>query len=376
MPRKGENIYKRKDGRWEGRYIKKYSNQGKVEFGYVYAKTYKEVKEKLMRAKCEPQIEHSAKSIAPIYFGELIDQWITYTSINTKESTLARYCGLLDRHVRNEFGSIPVDIITTEFIEQYITQLLVSGRLDGRGGLAPKTVSDILSVIKSIFAYSARHGIHVNCNPSSIAVKNPKRQLRVLSKEEQSILVTYLQENTDLNKLGVLICLYTGIRVGELCAMKWGKIDFATNTMQVDCTLQRVETRAGQGIHKTNIVISRPKSECSERVIPIPSCLISCLKYHYRKSDDYILTGEANRFVEPRVMQYRFKKMLKDCDIQPAPFHALRHTFATRCVEIGFEIKSLSEILGHSNVNITLNRYVHSSFVLKQQNMDKLTLSN
>lgn len=129
-----------------------------------------------------------------------------------------------------------------------------------------------------------------------------------------------------------------------------------------------------EGNHKTKIVITEPKSKCSVRDIPLPPFLVDMARQFSAPPQAFVLTGDINRFVEPRTMQNRFKTYVETSGIGNANFHALRHTFATRCVEVGFEIKSLSEILGHANVNITLNRYVHSSFELKCSNMNKLTL--
>ena len=137
--------------------------------------------------------------------------------------------------------------------------------------------------------------------------------------------------------------------------------------------MQRIQDLSNGSIAKTKIIITEPKSQCSIRDIPLPTFIIDIAKQFASKPKTFILTG-TDRYIEPRTMQNRFKKYIKESGINDANFHALRHTFATRCIEVGFEIKSLSEILGHANVNITLNRYVHSSFELKHSNMNKLAL--
>jgi integrase len=123
---------------------------------------------------------------------------------------------------------------------------------------------------------------------------------------------------------------------------------------------------------RTRIVITEPKSACSQRDIPIPDFLVAMLRTFQAESEAYVLTGSRDHFIEPRTMQNHFKRYVRQCGIAPANYHALRHSFATRCIELGFDVKSLSEILGHSNVNTTLNRYVHSSLELKRENMEKL----
>ncbi len=162
------------------------------------------------------------------------------------------------------------------------------------------------------------------------------------------------------------------LRKDEICALKWEDISFVDNCIYIKKTMQRVQVN-GKSDHKTKIIITCPKSNCSFRIIPIPKVLLIYLKEFQNKSDSYLLTGDANKIIEPRTMQNRFKSILEKLKIEPANYHSLRHTFATRCVELGFDVKSLSEILGHASINITLNRYVHPSMELKQKNMNKLS---
>lgn len=196
--------------------------------------------------------------------------------------------------------------------------------------------------------------------------------MRILSTTEQNNLNEYLLKNPENTSLGILLSLYTGLRVGELCALKWEDVSFDDKYIHVHKTMQRIQTLNGSDA-KTVVIISKPKSDCSIRNVPIPDRLLSIMLDYQKAPDTYILTGMNNLYVEPRTMQYRFKSIIKKAGIAPANFHALRHTFATRCIELGFDIKSLSEILGHASVNITLNRYVHPSMELKQKNMNMLS---
>ena len=196
--------------------------------------------------------------------------------------------------------------------------------------------------------------------------------MRVLSQAEQDCLSKYLCEKPDGYRIGILLCLYTGLRVGELCALRWEDVNLTEQTLSVRNTIQRVQNLSNTG-SRTKIIITPPKSICSQRVIPLPAQLNVMLAEYRRVSTGYVLTNSDARFVEPRTMQNHFKRALKDCGIKPANFHALRHTFATRCVELGFDVKSLSEILGHTSVNITMNRYVHPSMALKKENMQRLS---
>lgn len=159
---------------------------------------------------------------------------------------------------------------------------------------------------------------------------------------------------------------------GGLCALRWEDISLQEQTIRIHQTLQRVQDKSN-GLQKTKIVITTPKSASSIRTIPLPDNLVKILKNYKAVDSGYFLTNSLDRFIEPRTMQYRFKTVLKNSSVEPANFHSLRHTFATRCIELGFDVKSLSEILGHASVNITMNRYVHPSLELKKQNMQRLT---
>ncbi len=175
----------------------------------------------------------------------------------------------------------------------------------------------------------------------------------------------------DLSALGILLCLFTGIRIGELCAMKWDDINLPEKKMSVSKTMQRIRCRTATD-HKTEMRILEPKSTSSIRTIPLPDILIESLEAAYIPGA-FLLTGESSCFVESRTMQNRFKRIMGACGIEDTIFHANRHTFATRCFELGFDVKSLSEVLGHASVAITMNRYVHPSMALKRENMNSFS---
>lgn len=256
-------------------------------------------------------------------------------------------------------------------IEIFIEQQLTDGRLDNSGGLSPKTVTDILTIIKSTIEYARYKELPVICNLSKLSIKKKEKEMRVFTPSEQESLIGTLTNDMDHSKFGVLLSLYTGIRVGELCALQWEDFDLAHSKLKIRKTMQRIQDLGNGSVSKTKIVITEPKSQCSIREIPLPLFIVDVAKKFASNPKAYILTG-TDRYIEPRTMQNRFKSYVKECNVEPANFHVLRHTFATRCVEVGFEVKSLSEVLGHANVNITLNRYVHSSFELKHSNMNKL----
>lgn len=372
MSKKGENIYKRKDGRWEGRYIRLYDENGKEKYGYVYGKNYSDVKQRLLEKKAYSGSQADMASKCSALYSEVLDAWLQSTRINIKESTYARYSHLIDTHIRSQLGKYQISKISTQLIEGFIENLLSCGRVDNNGGLSAKTVTDILTIVKSTIDYARYNNLVVSCNLSKLTIKKKDKEMRVLCQSEQDALIRVLIADMDLYKFGVLLSLYTGIRIGELCALQWEDLSITNSTLKVRKTMQRIqETNIGAS-SKTKIIITEPKSDCSIRDIPLPSFLVEIARQFRDHPKAYILSGERGKYIEPRTMQNRFKTYVKESGISDANFHSLRHTFATRCVEVGFELKSLSEVLGHSNVNITLNRYVHSSFELKYSNMNKL----
>ncbi len=374
MARTGENIYKRKDGRWEARYIFSYTETGKAKYKYLYAPTYGEVKSKLIKAlTCSGPIEND-KHFDKETYTYWLDKWLSSKKLVVKQSTYVRYRNSIERHIKPELGKYPISKISTELMSHFIKKKLSNGRLDGKGGLSPKTTNDILIIIKETFKFAQSYGVVTVCNFDRIQFKKPHKEMRVLSPLEEKQLLTVLFDSFDRYKLGVFLCLYTGIRIGELCSLKWKNVSLTENTIKIEETLQRLQSYDPNILSSTLIVISAPKSFAAQRTIPLPDFAVEILKPFETYPEAYLLTGKSNLFVEPRTMQNHFKKYLRQAGIEDANFHALRHTFATRCVEVGFDIKTLSEILGHTSVKTTLDRYVHSSMQQKRDNMAKLRL--
>ena len=373
MPRRGENIYKRKDNRWEGRYIKGRLPSGKAQFGYVYAKTYQEVKRKLIEQQAlycqQPELVQKQH----VSFSVYCDQWILLNRDRVKESTWIKYRNIVNNHIKPHIGQYTVQKLDAVVLESFSHTLLVSGARNKEGGLSAKTVKDILVVVHSILKYVQRNTGKQCPSFQMIYPKQYKKQMRVLSKEEQERLIAYLLQEMDACKFGVLLTLLTGMRIGEVCALRWQDISIDEKTIHVCNTMQRlqkIETRWTS--QKTRVLITEPKTESSNRMIPLTDYAVALCKQCYCENQSaFVLTG-TEQFMEPPTLQYRLHKYTADCGLSEVHFHVLRHTFATRCVEVGFEVKSLSEILGHSSVQVTLDRYVHSSLDLKRKNMNKL----
>ena len=363
MSRRGENIYKRKDGRWEGRYIKSHEN-GKIHYGYVYGKTYREAKQKILSSTQNTVIPivQDVPELQTGSFGATALEWLAVSRNQLKESSYVKYYTIINNHLLPNFGDCQISDITRSDISQFCNSLL--SEENDMPALSPKTASSIMCVLKNIFDYAAQVKQYATVDLRGISIRQSQRQLRVLSLSEQQMLSAYLCENLNLYNLGILICLYTGLRLGEICALKWGDVNFDDRAIYVHQTMQRLQCM-DSGENKTQILISNPKSDSSVRRIPIPDELFNLMD-QYRFSDNaYFLTGTSKQYVEPRNMQNKFKKAIKDCGIENANFHALRHTFATRCIELGFDIKSLSEILGHSSKTFpkyrTIQTHVNTS---------------
>lgn len=363
MARRGENIYKRKDNRWEGRYVKGYDYKGKTQFGYVYAKTYREVREKLTAAK---QNTISKPTSNRKNFSCFCDEWLILSRNRVKESTYVKYHNTVNRHLKPELGNYLPQNLNTVLIEEFSNKLLITG-------LSPKTVRDVLVVLKAILKHCRRQIGTVFPDIEVIYPKERKKDMRVLTLEEQKQFVDYLLTDMDESKFGVLLALLTGMRIGEICALKWENIAVNERKIHISSTMQRLQVLDNNTNAKTKIAVGEAKSLTSNRIIPMNDFTVAlCKQMQVANGNAYVLTGNPVHFLEPRAVQYRLAKYTSDCNLTDVHFHTLRHTFATRCVEVGFEIKSLSEILGHASAKVTLDRYVHSSFELKRANMDKL----
>lgn len=376
MARTGENIYKRKDGRWEARYIAYYDKDGKAKYKYLYAHTYTEVKAKLLKAqKYTNLISGTEKAKDKEKYEFWLDEWLRTKRLGVKESTYIRYRNTIENHIKPELGKYPISKISTSLMGRFVSNKLQNGRMDGNGGLSPKSMSDIMVIVKESFKYAQSYGVVVICSFERISFKKNPQEMRVLSLLEQQRLLSVLLKDLDRYKLGVFICLYTGIRIGELCALQWKNVSFNENTIKIEHTMQRLQNEDLNSLQKTRIIVTEPKSFSALRTIPLPEFVIDVIKPFAGSPNAYVLSGECKTIIEPRTMQNRFKTYLYEGNIKDANFHSLRHTFATRCIESGFDVKTLSEILGHSSVKITLDKYVHSSMQLKRNNMEKLKLA-
>ena len=365
MARRGNNIYKRKDGRYEGRVPVGYHDNGKIRYKSVYARTLSEVKEKMAAIYSIGQKQSTPAS--KMTFWEIAEQWLLMAKLRVKPSSYANYLNIVNKHLLPSWGGAFMTNLTAASINDFIWQKLNNGRLNGKGGLSAKSVRDIMTVFRSISVYAAREygfrEIHFTMP------KTEQKRLEVLNADERSRLIRFLLANPSRTNAAILLCMFTGLRVGELCGLRWEDIDLENNMISVNRTVQRVNHTG-----TSEVIIGSPNSRNSIRMIPIPASIASVLLKLKGLSDTYLITG-TTKPVEPRTMQNRFRRILKDCGGRIVNFHIIRHTYATVCVEHGFDAKTLSELLGHADASIALNRYVHSSMQLKREYVDRLQLT-
>ena len=291
--------------------------------------------------------------------------WLDYKHAIVKNSTYVKYRNSINKHIIPKLGSFDIKILDNNIVQRFINQKLSAEKCS----LSPKSVRELVNIIKNTLAYAENYGFQSKCKYELLIVRNSFKPIRVLNKNEEKALLNTLESDINIFKFGILISLLTGVRIGELCALRWEDIDFKECLITVNRTMQRVQVEGKD--NKTEIIITTPKTNASIRQIPIPKMLVDYIIGFKSSNDQYILTNKNGNYIEPRVMQYKFKKYIQIAGISDANFHALRHTFATRCIEAGVDVKVLSEVLGHSNVNITLDRYVHNSIDYKKDNIER-----
>lgn len=356
MARKGENIYKRKDGRWEGRYK---ANESSSRYHSIYGRTYQEVKEKLIKLKATP-ITYTSSGTRT--FSELCNEWQVAIRVRVKPTTLCNYNMKLNKHILPAFGDIRYSCITVQAIQAFIESKIQSG-------LSAKYVRDIIALMHSVSKYACRvHGFRDTLADVTIP-KAVTNEMSLLTDGQQKLLCKYLTANLSNTNLCILLSLFMGLRIGEVCGLKWEDIDLNKSMLTVRRTVQRISKSRG-----TELYIGSPKSCSSRRCIPIPAFIISILRQFKGYDNEYLLSG-STKVIEPRTLQRRFKTILKKAGLPSINYHSLRHMFATNCIKAGFDVKTLSCILGHSSVETTLNRYVHTSFERKVECMNLLHIA-
>lgn len=296
----------------------------------------------------------SKNTFEQITFGKAYQNWINRVKPQLKPNTIIKYEAIYNNHLAL-LNEMKIDAIESSDITALTNHLLYEK-------LSRKTINDILLVLNMILKSELPA---TGAIPPKIEyLHETKKEMRVLTVPEQKKLTEYLKKDIDIHKFGVLLAMQTGLRIGELCALKWE--DISDFSISVSKTMMRIKNDD----ETTSVIVAPPKSESSIRIIPIP---VQLQKYIKRfRGEGYVLSNDKIERTEPRLMQYKFSKYAKDCGLENVSFHCLRHTFATRCIEAGVDAKTVSELLGHSDTKITLRCYVHSSFELKQASIERM----
>ncbi len=365
MSRKGENIYKRKDNRWEGRIHKP---NGK--YYSFYGKSYREVREKIQQEKSKTSISKGlSPSVNKNLAVNLFKSWLSgEVAIRVKPSTFESYYQCVNKHILPYFSQLGNEYLTATSVNKFVKSIR------GTGSLSETSQKKVISIfkiamreiIKNIPEYTAfLDEIKI---PSACSCKS----LPVFTVAEQRKIENAVKNSSDQRSFGIILCLYTGIRIGELCALRWRDFDLDSGVMTISRTVSRVRNFEST-TSKTQLHIGTPKSRSSIRKIPLPEFLLKIISVYRpiaEKGEYGILSNQLDPF-EPRAYQRIYKQILKEAGVEDRKFHALRHSFATRALELGVDIKTLSEILGHANISITLNIYAHSLMEQKKIAIEK-----
>ena len=294
-----------------------------------------------------------------------LNEWLkNYVLPSVKIRTYERYSLIVNLHIRDKIGMLELDDLTPLLLQQYITELLQSGNRKTGKGLSANSVNAIISVLQS--SLKTANFLGLTAEYTADKVKRPKLKEKPVEcfslKEQKQIEQAILSGRKD-KLYGILLCLYSGLRIGELIALQWSDIDFTKGILTVSKSCH--DGKAG-------LIIDEPKTATSRRVIPLPKQLLPILKGIKKKSHSPFVVSANGKPVSVRSYQRSFELLLKKLKIPHRGFHSLRHTFATRALECGMDVKTLSEILGHKNPTVTLNRYAHSLMEHKADIMNRL----
>ena len=303
-------------------------------------------------------------------YKEWLSNWLeNYVQPSAKQRTYTRYKEIVEQHITPQIGDLELSEITTYVLQCYITELLKSGNLRTGKGLSANSVNSIITVIQNTLKTAYSLGIVSEYVGDKI--KRPRaseKKVECFSMSEQKKIEQYILSEENTRLFGILLCLYTGLRIGELLALEWSDIDMSKGELRVNKTCHYGKDENGVFSRITDI----PKTHSSIRTIPIPKQLMPHLRDVKKKSRSTHIVSNGSNLISIRSYQRSFASLLKRLNIQHRGFHSLRHTFATRALECGMDVKTLSEILGHKNPTVTLNRYAHSLMEHKKEMMNKL----
>ena len=295
---------------------------------------------------------------------EIATAWKEYKRPYVKQSTMAAYVLILENHVLPYFGD--GDSLHEQEVQAFVLQKL-------ERGLSVKTVKDILIVLKMVMKFGVKNEWMTYYEwDIKYPTTSTNKELEVLSVANHKKILNYIQSHFTFTGLGIYISLSTGLRIGEICALKWSDINVTDGTITVCRTIERIYIIEGEKKH-TELIISTPKTKNSCREIPMSKELLAMIKPLKKvvNEDFYVLTNDE-RPTEPRTYRNYYNGLMVKLDIPKLKYHGLRHSFATRCIEAGCDYKTVSVLLGHSNISTTLNLYVHPNMEQKKRCITKM----
>jgi len=298
---------------------------------------------------------------------EITELWKEEKKRYVKKSTYAAYQLLIQNHIKDYFGDLYE--VSEEQVQQFVFK-----KLDD--GLSEKTIKDIIIVLKMILKFGVKNEyLDYVLIEAKFPTKQTNNSLEVFSKSDQKKLMDYLRNNFTFKNLGIFICLNTGMRIGEICGLKWCDIDVSEGVIKIRHTLQRIYI-IEEGERHTELLLDTPKTANSIRDIPMSTELLRMIKSINKiVNENYFVISNDEKPIEPRTYRNYYKKLCKKIDIPELKFHGLRHSFATRCIESKADYKTVSVLLGHSNISTTLNLYVHPNKEQKKKCIDKMLRS-
>lgn len=304
-------------------------------------------------------------------YSQWLDEWLeNYVKPSSKSRTYETYVHLTTHHIKTELGDYALDDLTPMVLQKFFTRLMQSGNLRTGKGLSPNSVNSIITLGQASLKLAFDLGLCKEYTASR--VKRPKKggkEIFCFSAAEQKKIEQFVKESKKRKFFGILLCLYTGLRVGELLALEWQDVDFDKGIISVSRSCHDGKDENGRPARITDT----PKTASSKRVIPLPKQILPLLRAHKKKSiSQYVVADDRGAPVSVRSYQRSFELILKRLEIEHKGFHALRHTFATRALECGMDVRTLADILGHKNPTVTLNRYVHSMMEHKAEMMNRL----